>query len=334
MTTPILGLDIGGANLKAAHSNGIAQTVSFPLWKHPERLAEELAGLIATMPPHDRLAVTMTGELCDCFDSKRDGVRKILQAAKHASSDMPIRVWTTWDRFLDFEEALEQPLRIAAANWLALAHHVARRFPHENVLLIDTGSTTTDIVFLKCGVPQPHGLTDPERLASGELVYTGVRRTPICAVLGMEVAAEFFATMLDAYLFTGLLPENPDDRDTADGRSATAACAHGRLARMRCADVEMFSEEETRDLAERALQTQWQAVHRAMLGVVEGRPAVDRIVLAGSGEILGRSVCTRFAPWSALPVTSLADLLGPDLSQAACAYAVALLAAEEQGDGQ
>ena len=32
----ILGLDIGGANLKAAHTDGTARSVAFPLWKHPE----------------------------------------------------------------------------------------------------------------------------------------------------------------------------------------------------------------------------------------------------------------------------------------------------------
>src|SRR5207248_174454 len=122
------------------------------------------------------------------------------------------------------------PLQVAAANWLALAHFVARLFPHETVLLIDTGSTTTDIVFLNHGVPEPRGLSDPERLASGELVYTGVRRTPICAVLGMAVAAEFFATMQDAYIYLGLTPANPADCDTADGRPATRANARARLA--------------------------------------------------------------------------------------------------------
>ena len=128
-------------------------------------------------------------------------------------------------------------------GWRRWLIFVAQQFPAENVLLIDSGSTTTDIVYLNHGRPEPRGWTDRERLATGELVYTGLRRTPICAVLGMAVAAEFFATMLDAYVFTEDWPDNPDDCDTADGRPATRAFARARMARMRCADVETFSAE-------------------------------------------------------------------------------------------
>jgi len=330
MTIQVLGLDIGGANLKAAHSDGTARIVPFALWKHPEHLREELARLCADMPPHNLLAVTMTGELCDCFAGKREGVQAILQGVRPASGGIPIRVWTNGGYFVDIDLAEHDPFRIAAANWLALAHYVARRFPNENVLLIDTGSTTTDIVYLNRGRPEPRGLTDPERLAAGELVYTGVRRTPICAVLGMQVAAEFFATMLDAYLYAGLVPENAADRDSADGRPAICTHARARLARMRCADAETFSDEQTHEFAQLALRTQWRTVEQALEQVVEKKPAIDRFVVAGSGEILGRSVCARHRSWSALPLTSLAELVGAELSAAACAYAVAMLAQQEK----
>src|SRR5581483_10934353 len=45
---PVLGLDIGGANLKAAHSTGQAASVPFALWRDPERLADQLHLLIAS----------------------------------------------------------------------------------------------------------------------------------------------------------------------------------------------------------------------------------------------------------------------------------------------
>jgi probable H4MPT-linked C1 transfer pathway protein len=278
------------------------------------------------MPFFDRLAVTMTGELCDCFASKREGVHAILHSIGTIYDQKRIRVWCAQGRFLSFDEAMDRPHSVAAANWLALAHLVAQRFPAEAVLLVDTGSTTTDITFLNGGVPEPRGLTDPARLASGELVYTGVRRTPVCAVLGLEVAAEFFATMLDACLILGLIAENAADRDTADGRPATRPFAHARLARMRCADTETFSEEDALSLAANAVGIQRQAVRRAVQSVVAGKPAVQRLVVAGSGEILARS-----GGWPDARVTSLADLLGPDISEAACAHAVAMLAAKEVG---
>ncbi len=330
MAIRILGLDIGGANLKAAHTSGVARSIAFALWKHPEGLAAELARLCAAMPAHDRLAITMTGELCDCFPTRRAGVAAILQSALAAAGPLPMRVWSTMGRFVSAEEAGADPLRVAAANWLALAHLVARRFADERVLLIDTGSTTTDIVYLNRGVPEPRCFSDAERLHSGELVYTGLRRTPICAVLGThaEVAAEFFATMLDAYVFAGLRPENPDDRDTADGRPMTRACAHARLARLRCADIETFSAAQMQLLADEALRTQWQVVLNACERVLADRPVVQRVVVSGSGEIVGRNAARRLAQM----LTSLADYVGRDLSEAACAYAVATLAAQEPPD--
>lgn len=322
----ILGLDIGGANLKAAHSDGVAQSVPFALWKHPELLAVELDHLVAGMPPHEGRAITMTGELCDCFATKRDGVQAILRSVQAMTQPRPTRVWSTFGRFLAIDEARDQPYAVAAANWLALAWWVARRFPTEAVLLIDVGSTTTDIVYLRRGVPEPSGLTDPDRLATGGLVYTGVRRTPVCAVMGMEVAAEFFATMQDAYLVLGLVPEDCSDCNTADGRPADVAHAHARLARLRCADVAEFPMAAARDLAERAVAVQCQAVRRAVECVVRGKPAVERVVVAGSGEILARRAVEGF---DGLAVTSLAEMLGPRFSEAACAFAVARLAAEE-----
>jgi (4-(4-[2-(gamma-L-glutamylamino)ethyl]phenoxymethyl)furan-2-yl)methanamine synthase len=343
MTIAVLGLDIGGANLKAAHTDSTASTVAFALWKHPERLQDELTRLCAAMPAHKQLAVTMTGELCDCFASKREGVHAILQSVSEVAGRIPIRVWSTANRFLDVQEALDDPLCVAAANWLALGHLIAGRYPNENALLIDTGSTTTDILYLRRGVPEPRGLTDRDRLAAGELVYTGVRRTPICAVLGMEVAAEFFATMLDAYLLAGLVPENSADCDTADGRPATRACAHARLARMLCADAETLDLPQTLALAERAIRKQVDTVGHAIDRVLAGKPAPQRIVASGSGAVLAHLVCgpakaalemqSRLSicnvPRGTCAMTHFDEVFGPGLAEAACAYAVAMLATRE-----
>jgi (4-(4-[2-(gamma-L-glutamylamino)ethyl]phenoxymethyl)furan-2-yl)methanamine synthase len=324
----ILGLDIGGANLKAASSDRRARTLPFPLWKQPEQLSAALHRLCDPLLPYDALALTMTGELCDCFAAKRDGVLAILHSVRDFDAIRPICVWTTQGRFVDWDEAVAEPLSIAAANWLALAHLVARAFPHERALLIDAGSTTTDLVYLNHGLPEPRGRTDVERLAAGELVYAGVRRTPVCAVLGMQVAAELFATMLDAYVFADLLPEAPDDHDSADGRPVTRDHAHARLARMRCADVESFTPEDARALADHALETQWQTIVEAVERVLRGKEPVQRVVLSGSGEVLGRAVAARHAGLAKRPWTSLSELLGPPLSEAACAYAVATLATD------
>lgn len=327
----VLGLDVGGANLKAAHSNGVVRSQPFPLWKRPAALPEALRALLEGMPAHDLLAVTMTGELCDCYESKRQGVTAILDGVVAAADGTPIRVWSTDGQLVDIETARATPLQVAAANWLALATFAGRYAPAGPALLIDIGSTTTDIIPLMDGVPIPRGRTDPERLRSQELVYTGVRRTPLCALLGPTVAAEWFATTLDVYLLLGCLPENPTDCDTADGRPATRAAAHARLARMLGADLETCTAEERHALALRAAAYQEEVIGLGVRCVATRPPAT--VIVSGAGEFLARRILEKQKPCLTARLVSLAEELSPALSQAAAARALAALVGERKADG-
>jgi hypothetical protein len=55
MLNSVLALDIGGANLRAAHSSGVACLQSFDLWKHPAGLADALKQLLGKFPSYDLL---------------------------------------------------------------------------------------------------------------------------------------------------------------------------------------------------------------------------------------------------------------------------------------
>ena len=330
MPRPVLGLDVGGANLKAAHADGAARSRPFALWKDPGGLAGALRPLIADMPAADVLAVAMTGELCDCFTSKREGVMAILGAVEEAAAGKPVRVWRTDGQFTDLAAARKEPLKAAAANWLALATFAARGAPAGPALLIDIGSTTTDVVPLLDGRPVPQGRTDPERLRCGELVYTGVRRTPLCALLGAEGPAELFATTLDAYLFLGSIAEDPTDCNTADGRPATKAAAEARLARMLCADLETSTPKERNELAHRVLLKQIYELKWAVERVAGRLPSPPRRVIAsGEGEFLIRPLLKQQEAIPPCDVVRLSNNVSPEVSRAACAYAVAVLAEEE-----
>jgi len=325
----VLGLDIGGANLKAAHSGGSARSSPFALWKDPAQLPAALRRLVADLPPYDGIAVTMTGELCDCFESKSQGVRAILDAVTAVTDSKPIRVWTL-EGFMKVADVQARPLPAASANWLALAVF-AGRFVPGNGMLMDIGSTTTDMVPIASGRPVPKGATDTERLRSFELVYAGVRRTPLCAVLGSGVAAELFAMTLDVFLVLGGIAEDAADRNTADGRPAILTAAHARLARMLCADPETLDHQETTKLAQRALLRQVYQLTMAFDHVLHGLPGpADTVVVAGEGEFLARLVLNQQNSFRGGRVISLAEQLGPEQSRAACAHAVAVLAQERQ----
>ena len=183
-------------------------------------------------------------------------------------------------------------------------------------MVVDIGSTTTDLVPLLNGVPVPSARTDPERLKAGELIYTGVRRTPACALMGTGGAAEFFATTADIYLLLEQNAEDAADTDTADGRPLTIDGAHSRMARMLCGDAETITRNATLALAKRLSLIQKQAIDLAAR-----RFDFRSLILSGVGEFLA---CEVFADFDG-PVVSLAEQLGPERSAAACAVAVAEL---------
>lgn len=334
--TAWIGLDIGGANLKAAHTSGDTRVLPFELWKRPEELPRVLAMLVSALPPADRLALTMTAELCDCYDSKAEGVTEVLGAVLHVAEQRMIRVWGTDSRLHSVTEILAHPELAAAANWLALATFAARLGPPEPGLLIDIGSTTTDLIPIHKNLPVPRGRTDTDRLAAGELLYAGVRRTPVCALISelpfrgqaTGVAAELFATTLDVYITLGMIAEDTLDTLTADGRPATRAASRDRLARMIGADRSLAADEDTYAMA--------RAVDDALIARLEtaARRAASSLprhptwaVVAGSGEFLARRLAAQILPPDA-SVFALEDAWGPIASVAGCAYALVLIAGE------
>ena len=331
-----IGLDIGGANTKIAHEDGNARTVPFEVWKRPDELGKAIAAAAAALPASDRAAVTMTAELCDCYAAKSVGVNAVLDAVLEGLPAFSIVVWGVDGEFHSVDEARRQPHLAAAANWLALANLAARSIPESRGLLIDIGSTTTDLIPLEHGRVAARGRSDTGRLQTGELVYAGVRRTPVCALatelplrgIVTGLAAEIFASTLDVYLTLGDLAANPSDLSTADGRPATVEAARDRLARMVGADRDAFSDDDAHAFAKSADECLTQrlvlAAERASAATI-GRPAVA--VVAGSGEFLARRVARRIIETDG-PIIGLRELWGTVASSAGCAFALVKLAAE------
>ncbi len=335
MSTNWLALDIGGANLKAANGQGYAVSKPFPLWAKPEMLAYELRALIAEAPESDHLAVTMTGELADCFESKTAGVHYILQAVEDASDRRHTRVYLTSGKLVSPVVARREPLLAAASNWRALAEFTLRFARQEPALLLDVGSTTTDIIPLIDGRVAARGVTDTQRLLSGELVYAGVERTPVCALAetvpyrnqNCPVARELFATTRDVYIMLGQLSEDADDTNTADHRPATKGACRVRLARMICAEGDDFNHRDAaliaQVIAQRHLNLTRDAVQKVMTAMAQP-PRV--LILAGEGEFFARRVIKGML--QEVKTVSMAKKFGPRSSSCAPAHALAVLARE------
>jgi (4-(4-[2-(gamma-L-glutamylamino)ethyl]phenoxymethyl)furan-2-yl)methanamine synthase len=332
----LLAFDIGGANLKASDGVEFCTSRPFPLWRRPTELAAALKALAATAPPADRWVSTMTGELADCFVTKAEGVAAIVAALVDAADGRDVSIYLTDGRFVPPAVAIAQPLKAAAANWHALARFAGRYAPGDCGLLVDIGSTTTDIIPLVAGRPAAAGQTDPERLMSGELVYTGIERTPVCALAAelplagrnCPIAAEVFATAWDVYLTLEDAPEEPASLHTADGRPATRACALDRLARQVCADRTLFGPDDAQAAARAVAERQRLQIARAIQAVLRRQPRPPQtVILSGSGEFLARRVVESLG--LAATVISLGTILGAEKSRVATAYALATLARSE-----
>ncbi|HLQ43931.1 MAG TPA: hypothetical protein VK137_04315, partial [Planctomycetaceae bacterium] len=172
-----------------------------------------------------------------------------------------------------------------------------------------------------------------------ELVYCGVRRTPLCALVvrvplgdaNCAVAAELFATTLDVYLILGDIPEDPLDTATANGRPATITHAHDRLTRMLCCDRTEISAAEVRHVAEHVAAVQLPRLTHAADAIASRLPSpCETVLISGSGAFLSRRVVAESSRLRAAHVVSLPELFGPSVSDAACAFAVAKLAAERE----
>lgn len=352
----MLGLDIGGANIKAATSDGDCVSRAFAIWQCKDALLQELKQLPELSSNHyDLVALTMTAELADCFENKSEGVEFIVRTVAEAFPDAVLRVWTTSAEFVEPGDAIDLPNLVAAANWHALATWAGRAVPVGPGLLIDIGSTTTDIIPLLDGIPVPEGLTDLHRLAHSELVYSGVRRTPVCAMVSsvpladtsdsgtlssaeprlIPVAAEYFATSLDVHLVNGQIHDDPQDQNTADHNVATRTAALNRLARMVCCDREEISDDALEYMAQYIGDQQRAQISSAIenrlqyLSHLTGKPPeAVQLLLSGSGDWLAdRVLAERFRNFHLTPIR-LRSMFIRNVSEAACAFAVARLAAE------
>jgi probable H4MPT-linked C1 transfer pathway protein len=332
--TMIAGYDVGGAHLKVARVDDENLTairqIASPLWQGLDCLDAALAEAASVVGGAMVHAVTMTAELTEIFESREAGVVAVLDRLA-AQTRGDIRVFMGLKGFADVASARDDPLSVASANFLATARLVANR--QSRSLLIDMGSTTTDIVV--CDRPQ--GLTDAERLQTGELVYTGLTRTPVASVASRAalagqwqgLAADAFATMADVRRILGVLPEDVDVHETADGRGKSVAESLARFARGFGRDADVRHLATWQASAAYVRERQLRAIDDGVRQVLS-RPGLDirSVVTAGAGAPEAHMIAERLS----LPVVDFGTLIGAPTdhrlwaTRCAPAVAVAMLA--------
>lgn len=327
----LIGWDVGGAHVKASlllrepagfALRDVAQWPC-PLWQGLDPLRRVLEAAHARWPQAAGAAhaVTMTGEMVDLFANREAGVATIA-ATLDAAFDGPVALFAaaaaspaappTSFEWCPAADAAARWARIASANWLATAALVAE--VAGDALLVDVGSTTSDLIALRAGRVAAHAGDDAGRLASGELAYHGVVRTPLCA-LGPRVAFrgepvnlmnEWFATSADVYRLTGELDPAHDQHPPADGAGKDAAATRQRLARMIGRDARDATDAEWADFAAALRAAQLAELRHNARRVIEraALPDAAPLVAAGCGDFLVR----RLADSLGRPCVDFAEL--------------------------
>ena len=339
----VIGWDIGGAHLKAARAEGgrivAACTVACPLWRGTGLLDGAFLQARQVVGAADTHAVTMTGELCDAFPGRDAGVAGLAARAVREFPGARVLFYAGAASFVPPQHVAAHSARIASANWHATAALVATR--HADALLIDMGSTTTDLVPIVAGKVAARGATDATRAENGELLYTGLVRSfamALCDRAPFEgrwtpLMNEYFASSADVYRILGQLPEGADAMDTADGRAKTVEASMARLARMIGREASEAAPEAWRKLAAWFSEMQLRSMADAAALVLSRAdfPADAPVICAG----VGRAVVARLAERTGRAAIDFDTLIeaAPDAKSAACdcapAAAVALLAGKD-----
>lgn len=354
---PWLGLDIGGANLKLAHSNtdsNWSKSLPFAMWKESESLASTLAQCIDDSPEFHGIAVTMTGELADCFATRAQGVACILDQVTRVFPAPLVYVYCVDGKFRSPSQAARDPWIAAASNWHAIANWSRRLLQaskpssaktsskDQHGVLVDIGSTTIDVVGISTNQVVTRSKTDSDRLKRRELIYTGVERSNLSGLLrsvplhgkSCPVMNEQFATTRDAYLWLGFLEESAQDTNTSDGQAATRNAARYRLARLVGEDGSTLADSDIDAICQCALNRQVKLLRRSLekvLGRLEGQPPINHMICSGHGGFLLRQALEDGMLFERFGLDNqiwLSDQLGEGLSRCAPAYAVAQLASE------
>jgi probable H4MPT-linked C1 transfer pathway protein len=344
----VIGWDIGGANTKAAFirtENGCVEELKtaieyFSVWKDPNKLVNVLLTLkerLSGTSKLDCMGLTMTAELSDAYQTKREGVNHILACAAEAFAGVPVFVLDVDATLRPIESAKSEPLRVAAANWAATGWLVSQLI--KTCVVIDVGSTSTSIIPVVDGRIVAAGKTDLEKLMNGELVYTGILRTNVAAIVSSvrlrdgaaRVSSELFAQSGDVHLVLGNITEEEYTTETADGRGKTRREAMARLARVVCADIEMLTEQEIVQIARRVYSRQIEQVAEGLSQVYSRTKTLTAekipLVITGIGkDFIAKTAAQKIRIAKAI---DLGKLVRNDLVMASPAVGVALMAASK-----
>lgn len=308
----IAGFDIGGANTDLAvvdfdekgSINDIETGFEYlPMWKDKEELSQVLIDLLGSeLIDIQAVGVCMTAELVDAYQTKSEGVLDIARKVMN-TFNLPIG-FVGLNGLIDYNQLQLNPSQVAAANWIATSRLAAKINP--NCIMIDTGSTTTDIIPLKNGLECSKGRFDLQRLQTGELVYTGTLRTNVATIVDkvpldnswVRVASELFAISADTHFLLGNISMKDYNCETPDGAGKNRNDCMRRLSRVICSDLDTLSSRNIMDISKFIVEEQVEQVSEALMEV-SMMNEIFNVVTTGLGmNVIGAAACELVdIPW-------------------------------------
>jgi probable H4MPT-linked C1 transfer pathway protein len=235
-----LGVDIGGAHIKIVGLDQFQNICLIKyrkcyLWKNQKKLKQEIT-FINSLSSNKNIfcGVTMTAELCDIFPDRLTGAKKILNECKRIK--FKTFLYSRSDKV--FEKLQSNNFsNIMSMNWHSIGKYLTSFV--KNALIIDFGSTTTDFICIKNGKIMNKAFNDFQRLSNGEILYTGLMRTPLFAIKrnvkykskNISIIPENFSNTSDIYRINKQIKKEFDIDDETDFSDKNVIGSYKRIAR-------------------------------------------------------------------------------------------------------
>ena len=176
----LLGWDIGGANIKVCVFNSDKKIIqmhkkNLNIWNDFSDINFFFNTVLNLYKDYDiKSFITITAESCDNFKDRNEGIISILSECDKNIVGKKY-YYTNKNIYVDYKEAVNDTSKLFSTNWILTSNFL--NASNKIDLIIDVGSTTTDIIFKNINID--NNINDYKRLTNKTLLYAGVIRTPL-----------------------------------------------------------------------------------------------------------------------------------------------------------
>jgi probable H4MPT-linked C1 transfer pathway protein len=216
----LLGVDIGQMNIKITSLEMVEcpriRSVSFPF----SEIGEMVEKLVFFVPHPDLVIITQT--MCasrNFFSSLKEGTHYIVDLTERLFGEKVRYPALSYKLYMP-EEAKKHYLDVACRNWIATCYLTSYLNLFEDGLVVDCGTSSTDIVPVLNSAPVTIDNNDQgyTRLKTGELFWSGLYFTrvqsisPTIVLDGEEfqVKPTSKCMIFDAFVVSGTVPPESD----------------------------------------------------------------------------------------------------------------------------